>query len=241
MNIKQTLYVVNHSGGKDSQAMYALLSDRIPAKNILVVHAALPGADWPGIYEHIKSTLKPGTGFYTCQAKKTFKDMVIKRGMFPSPKYRQCTSDLKTGPIEKAIRAYCRVTGFKYIVNCMGIRAQESSNRAKQVPFTLSVRNSKAGRRWFNWLPIHDMDEKQVFATIAKAGQQPHWAYAAGMSRLSCVFCIMASKKDLQTAAKLMPVKFQEYIKLEKTIGYKMLMPVKGVALGLEQYITQGG
>jgi 3'-phosphoadenosine 5'-phosphosulfate sulfotransferase (PAPS reductase)/FAD synthetase len=37
--------------------------------------------------------------------KRTYLEMVEQRGMFPSPQYRQCTSDLKRGPIEKFIRS----------------------------------------------------------------------------------------------------------------------------------------
>jgi 3'-phosphoadenosine 5'-phosphosulfate sulfotransferase (PAPS reductase)/FAD synthetase len=236
-NIKNTLYIINHSGGKDSQAMYLSLANRVPVRNILVVHSVLDGADWPNITDHIRSTLKKGTGFYICRAKKTFAEMVTRRGMFPSPKYRQCTSDLKMGPIDKAIRAYCRVTGFTHVINCIGIRSQESSNRAKQTPWKYNNRLAKAGRRVWNWFPIFDMTEKEVFATISSAGQKPHWAYGKGMTRLSCVFCIMASKKDLRTAAKLMPDRFARYIELEKKINHTLMMPVKGVALGLQAYI----
>lgn len=37
--------------------------------------------------------------------KRTYLEMVEHRGMFPSAQYRQCTSDLKRGPIEKYIRS----------------------------------------------------------------------------------------------------------------------------------------
>src|SRR6185295_16920149 len=119
---------------------------------------------------------------------KTLLEMVERRRMFPSPKHRQCTSDLKRGPIERAIRRFMRAHGLSIVVNCMGLRAEESSNRAKRAPFRRNERNSKAGREWYDWLPIHDMRLGEVFETIAAAGQEPHWAYAAGMTRLSCCF-----------------------------------------------------
>ena len=40
-----------------------------------------------------------------------------------------------------------------------------------------------------------------MFHVIAEAGQSPHWTYAAGMSWLSCSFCIVASRADLRRAA----------------------------------------
>ena len=87
----------------------------------------------------------------------------------------------------------------------MGMRAGESPARARKSPWRLSERNSRAGRSWYDWLPIFDLTETQVFDIIRNAGQSPHPAYAMGMSRLSCVFCIMASRADLRTAARLQP------------------------------------
>lgn len=219
------LFVINHSGGKDSQAMYLKLVEIIPGDQILVIHADLPGADWPGTIEHIQNTVTHKLEIV--RAGKTFFDMVRHRGMWPSPKYRQCTSDLKRGPIEKAIRHYMKAHGFTKIVNCMGIRAEESSSRAKAEVFKYNKRNSKAGREWYDWLPIHSWLINQVFYRIDQAQQKPHWAYSKGMSRLSCCFCIMASQQDLKTASKLQPDLFQEYVKLEQEVNHTFIMPSK--------------
>ena len=59
---------------------------------------------------------------------------------------------------------------------------------------------SVAGRDVFDWLPVFHLSTQQVFRVIRDAGQAPHWAYAAGMSRLSCSFCILASRADLRRA-----------------------------------------
>jgi 3'-phosphoadenosine 5'-phosphosulfate sulfotransferase (PAPS reductase)/FAD synthetase len=161
------------------------------------------------------------------RAKKTFFDMVRHRGMWPSPKYRQCTSDLKRAPIEKAIRHYSKAIGNKLIVDCIGKRAEESPARAKERIFGFDRKNSKAGREWYKWLPIHEWKIGKVFAKIADAGERPHWAYSQGMTRLSCCFCIMASKQDLKIAAGLQSVLFKEYCDLEKEIGHTLIMPSK--------------
>lgn len=167
-------------------------------------------------------------------AQKTLFDMARHRQKWPSPQYRQCTSDLKRGPIEKAIRHELKRRGLYLIVNCMGLRAEESSNRAKKAVFSFNQRNSKAGREWYDWLPIHDYKVGKVFGVIEAVGETPHWAYEAGMTRLSCCFCIMASKQDLRTAAMLYPEKYAEYVSMEKEIGHTLMMPIKGVAMGLE-------
>lgn len=229
------LFVVNHSGGKDSQAMHILLSRLVPADQIMVIHAHLPGVEWRGTFQHVLDTAK-GHPVIQTQAVKTFMNMVDHRKMWPSPQQRQCTSDLKRGPIEREIRRYLkenpRYNGL--VVNCIGLRAEESPGRAKQIPFRFSERNSKAGREWYDWLPIHDMLIDQVFKTIADAGEEPHWAYKCGMSRLSCCFCIMSSKDDLRTAAILNPTLYAKYVAKEREIDQTMLMPVGGERRFLE-------
>lgn len=215
------LFVVNHSGGKDSQAMFAYVRKHVPREQVVVVHAILRDVEWDGIVDHIKANID--VPFHSCSARRSLLEMIEERGMFPSPSQRQCTSDLKRGPIEKVIRHL----GAKLIVNCMGMRAEESASRSKLVPLKLSARNSKAGREWYDWLPIHDWLIGKVFAEIAAAGQVPHWAYAAGMSRLSCCFCIMSSKADLKVAAGLNPALYERYVRLERSIGQVMLMPSK--------------
>lgn len=220
------LFVVNHSGGKDSQAMFDYVRTLVPASQIVVVHAELPEVEWPNVIEHLQETIGD-TPLYICRSRRTLLQMIAERGMFPSPKNRQCTSDLKRGPIERTIRAISKATNNKLIVSCMGMRAQESNGRAKLTTFKLSTSNSKAGREWYDWLPIHSWSTEQVFTRIARAGQVPHWAYSAGMSRLSCCFCIMSSKADLTTAARLNPELYRKYVELERSTGQTMLMPSK--------------
>jgi 3'-phosphoadenosine 5'-phosphosulfate sulfotransferase (PAPS reductase)/FAD synthetase len=230
------LFVCNHSAGKDSQAMFLLLRDIVPAEQLVVIHAHLPDVEWSGSVEHIRATIGD-TPLYVVQAQKTFLDMVRNRGMFPSPKYRQCTSDLKRGPIEKEVRRLSKLTGRNIIVNCMGLRAEESANRSKKTTFKFNAGNSKAGREWYDWLPIHSLKTWQVFATIEEAGQKPHWVYEQGMSRKSCCFCIMSNQADLRTAARFNPSLYETYVQLERSTGQSMLMPIGGVPQFLENVV----
>jgi DNA sulfur modification protein DndC len=230
MIARGALVVANHSGGKDSQAMFALLVQHVPADQLLVVHAELPGEEWEGTLAHVKATIG-ATPLVLAVATKTFEQMVERRGMFPSPQQRQCTSDLKRDPIDREIRRYLKANPRfgGLVVNAMGMRAQESPARSKLVPVKVSKRNSVAGRTWLEWLPIHDLTADQVFATIAAAGQSPHWAYAAGASRLSCMFCIMASQRDLQVAAAHNPDAYRARVALEKRVGHTINMGGKGL------------
>ncbi len=215
-------FFVNHSGGKDSQAMYLMIRKHVPASQIVLLHADLGEVEWDGAVGHIKNTTH-GEPLHVCRSRRGLLQMIAERGMFPSPSQRQCTSDLKRGPLERTIRQL----GVKLVVNCMGMRAQESSGRSKLAAFKFSERNSKAGREWYDWLPIHTLTTDEVFSDIAAAGQKPHWVYAAGMSRFSCCFCIMSSQADLTTAARLNPSLYRKYVDLEQSTGQVMMMPSK--------------
>ena len=104
----------------------------------------------------------------------------------------------------------------------MGMRAEESPARARKAPWRRNDRMSAAGREAFDWMPIFDLSTEDVFRVIRGAGQAPHWAYAAGMSRLSCSFCILASRADLRRAAQLRPELYRVYAELERRIGHTL-------------------
>lgn len=231
---RRALFVVNHSGGKDSQAMMIRLLGMVPASQIIVVHAALGEIEWEGALEHAQRQAEAASvPFIVARAVKTFFEMVEHRfkvrpgpnsPCWPSASNRQCTSDLKRGPIQREVRRYAKAHGFSLIVSCMGIRAQESPGRAKQVAFRKNDDQSVAGREWYEWLPIHPWTRDEVFAAIRGAGQVPHWAYAAGNERLSCVFCIMGSARDLANGAKHRPDLLAKYVEIERRTGYTMHM-----------------
>jgi len=230
------LFVINHSGGKDSQAMSAYIRRLVPASQILVIHATLGAVEWPGTIDHIRATIDE-LPLIVAEPAKGFFDMVEHRRFWPSPTYRQCTSDLKRTPIDREIRRYLKAhPEFEgRVVSCIGLRAEESTSRAKAQPLKVNKRNSKAGRTWLDWLPIHGLLIDQVFAVIAAARQVPHWAYGAGMSRLSCCFCIMASRADLVRAAELQPELYRRYVETERRLDQTFVMPKKnGPRLFLE-------
>lgn len=222
------LFVINDSGGKDSQAMKALLIDVVPARQLLIVHAHLEGEEWDGTEEHVRRYAQ-GVPVVIATPVKTFEEMVRRRGMFPSPTLRQCTSDLKRGPIEREVRRYLKdhpEFGGR-VVNCMGMRAQESVSRSKLTSWKLHPRNSVAGWTWFDWLPIFDLKEREVFAVIGSHGQRALWVYEAGMKRASCQFCIMACEADLKRAAALAPDRYAARVRLEREVGHTINMQGK--------------
>ena len=220
---EKALFVINDSAGKDSQAMKHLLIKNIPINQLVIVHAKLPEVDWDGNLEHIKR-YSFGVPVYEVQAGKTFFEMVNRRGKFPSPSTRQCTSDLKRDPIQKFINRYAKDNGFTKVVNCMGLRAEESPGRAKKPVLKLSTRASCKHREQWEWLPIHDLTLVAIKILLIGAGQELHWAYKEGMNRLSCCFCIMSCQDDLKTAARLKPELAEKYMETEERLNFTMSM-----------------
>lgn len=60
-----------------------------------------------------------------------------------------------------------------------------------------------------------------MWECIAAAGTRPHPAYAAGMPRLSCRFCVLASRSALVRSAQLNPELAAEYAAVEARIGHR--------------------
>lgn len=240
------LFVINHSGGKDSQAMFSHITKRVPAEQIVVVHADLGRVEWGGVQDHIRDSIGD-FDLHVVRAGKRLLEMVERRheklqadgkdaAPWPSSATRQCTSDLKRDPIAKFVRHYARDNGFRLVVNCLGLRAEESTSRAKRASFKTVARETTRDRTVVEWLPIQDWTIDQVWDEIADSGQVRHWAYDLGMSRLSCCFCILASKSDLTIAAQHNPDLYREYVEMERSTGYTMrhgesLEEVTGIAV----------
>lgn len=224
------LFVLNDSGGKDSQAQRIRLTQIVPRDQLLVVHATLGRFEWEGALEHAQAgAARAGVPFLVASARKTYADLVRHRHRtyphapaFPGGDRRQCTSDLKRDPIVREVRRYATAHGFTTIVTALGIRALESARRRKKRPLVQSNRYSTGGRAWWELLPIHHLDEHEVFSTIREAGEQPHPAYPAGNRRLSCRICYLACPGDVRNGALHSPEVFEELVGLEHETGCTM-------------------
>ena len=91
------IFYVSHSGGKDSQAMYAILRQRIPHAQLVVIHADLGRVEWTGVKAHIEANIDHPLN--VVRANKGLLDMVRHRfatkpnvPSWPSSATRQCTS-----------------------------------------------------------------------------------------------------------------------------------------------------
>lgn len=133
---------------------------------------------------------------------------------------RWCTSDQKTAQVAKLITRLAAEwheanpdAGRPIrILQCLGMRAEESADRAKAEPFRRNTKNSnKTVKLVDDWLPIHSWLLADVWAAVDASGLPRHPAYALGMSRASCVFCIYATLRELVLAARHKPELAAEY------------------------------
>lgn len=234
--------LVNSSAGKDSQAMLDVIVERADALGIrsrlVVFHADLGRVEWQGTAE-LAEEQAAHYGLRFIKVARPQGDLlhhIEQRGMFPDAARRYCTSDHKRGQGRKAMTmlvaelrtpsGHVRIAGGYEkrpvrILNCMGFRRQESPARAKKLVLRHDAPASNGKRHVDEWCPILDWTVDDVWARIRQSGVRHHWAYDAGMPRLSCSFCVLASKGALVRAAQLRPELAAEYAAVEVRIGHR--------------------
>ena len=226
------LILINSSGGKDSQTMLRYVATTacmqgVSLGKLVVVHADLGRVEWQGTRELAERQAKHyGLRFEVEKRPQgDLLDHVNARGKWPSSTTRYCTSDHKRAQVQKVItrlhREYTARTGQKdfYVLNCMGLRAEESPARAKKANFQPATLGTTQKRLVDTWLPIHDWTEDEVWADIKASGVEHHPAYDLGMPRLSCVFCIFAPRPALILAGHHNPELLQLYVETEQRIN----------------------
>lgn len=227
--------LVNTSAGKDSQAMLDYVVEMATAagahSRIVAVHADLGRVEWAGTADlAAEHAAHYGVRFQkVARPQGDLLTHIEQRGMFPSSTTRYCTSDHKRGQIRKVMTALVAELVLDRparILDCMGFRREESPARRKKVGFRYDESASGKGmvRRVDEWLPILDWSLADVWARIFAAGTRHHPAYDAGMPRLSCCFCVLASRSALVLAAQLNPELAAEYAAVEVRIGHRFTL-----------------
>src|SRR5262249_35559558 len=157
------------------------------------VHADLGRVEWPGTRVLAEEQARHyGLAFQVVRRPQgDLLDHIARRGRFPSPTVRYCTSNHKRGPVmtlftRLAQRTRQQGSAVCRILNCLGLRAEESPARAQRPALAPNALASN-GRRWVDdWLPLHAWTAAQVWARIRASGVRHHPAYDLGMPRLSC-------------------------------------------------------
>lgn len=225
--------VLSVSGGKDSDAMCHHLLERRQAESwsgdVVMIHAELGSrVEWHQTPDYIQN-LARRKGVPLHIVRWTHGDLIDRiwqryhrdpsRPCWPSAQMRYCTADLKRGPISREIR---HLFPSGNVICAMGLHAQESHARARRPTFTPRTDCSAPtkGRFVYDWLPIHDWAEVDVWACIRQHGNDYHEAYSYGNHRLSCALCVLASLNDLTNGAIHNPNTYREYCRIEAVTGY---------------------
>ena len=195
------------SGGKDSAAMSLWLMEQgLPFRRVF----ADTGWEAPETLDYIRGPLQDKIGpiDWVMAEKGGMKELVTRKGMFPSRTRRFCTTELKVVPLGK----YMAALGVP-IVSAVGIRAAESQARAKQLEWEPA--DDIYGHDTLVWRPIHQREEQWVIDMHTRHGLVPNPLYLRGATRVGCLPCIFARKKELTFIADNYPERIQEIRDLE--------------------------
>ena len=244
------------------------LCDRygVPRSRIVVVHCDLGFAEWEGTLELAQEQAehyglrfvvvkRDGTVFQGKVLGDLFDQVIERRASllakgkpevspWPSLKNRWCTSDQKTSQVAKlmtALKDEAKANGVRgkvRILNCLGLRADESDERAQKPEFVLEKKPSNTLKDVHRWLPIKHWDEEQVWDRIWASGVRWHWAYDKGMERLSCCFCVLASPKDWEISLKYNRKVAERIAEVEGIVGHAIKEPQKGAPIRMSDILA---
>lgn len=176
---------------------------------------------------------------------------------WPSAKARYCTSSTKRDPISRYLRHWSGKQGR--VVCAIGMRAEESSARARKPVVKERVGVHTKTRTAYDWLPIHNFTSRDVWNALGyeledlRAKQEQckglspetvfhmqlgaHPSYFLGNERLSCALCILGSLGDLKNGAAQNPAVYREYVQMEIDSGYSF-QPQRWLGDVAPEYLT---
>jgi 3'-phosphoadenosine 5'-phosphosulfate sulfotransferase (PAPS reductase)/FAD synthetase len=257
------IVLVSTSAGKDSQVMldkvYRMAEAQGVIDRVVAVHCDLGRSEWSGT----RALAQEQCDLYNVPMHVISRDrdllhqVEFERKKWPSRSARYCTSDHKRDQANKVITQLVAAFNLKKwgrrhapkgtppvkVLLCIGLRAQESRERAQEPVFARDLRASSGVRTIDRWLPIHDWTEEQVWARIRETAMPYHKAYDLGMPRLSCVFCYNAPESALLIAGHHNRALLAEHVRIERAINhtFKYEAPLINIQAKLEAgYVPAG-
>lgn len=211
------------SSGKDSSTLVFKVNAFLDAVGHygerIIIHANLGDIEWEGTISHGEMLAgRVGLPFVVVRRKKGgMIDRWIQRGQDNKRRYvglscvtvispwssaslRFCTSELKVQPICAEL---ARRWAGQEILNAVGIRAEESPDRARKPIAQRNKRLCRAdGTTGWDWYGIHGLLIEDVFLTHRHEGFPLHFSYNTN-SRMSCCVCVLSNEKDLRGACSV--------------------------------------
>ena len=219
------IYVLSVSGGKDSAAMWSWAKRTnlggSPAMRPAVCcdtgwEADFDGAHWRVYVDDLAVAM--GEPVKVVQAARQFEARTRAHNTFPGRlnRRRWCTQELKLEPFRDEVDRIREETGEPTTV-VIGIRAEESANRAKMPE-----------KEWSDfydcevWRPIIGWSLEQVMAEHHANGLPVNPLYKLGAERVGCWPCIKASKSEIRLVSDIDPVRIDRIRQIEEDTGNKM-------------------
>lgn len=134
---------------------------------------------------------------------------------------RWCSAYLKIDVCASAIRNQDRFNRARTLL-ISGERAEESPGRSKYATFEPNKadgRNGRMQRHVDHWRPVHAFEEEKVWEILERWGINPHPAYKAGYSRVSCRHCIFGNDDQWASGAVIDPAGIQVLTGYEDRFG----------------------
>lgn len=208
--LERRIVIASISGGKDSAAMSLWLHEQgIEHERVFLD----TGWEHPATYEYIRGPLAETIGPITwLRADKQMVELIRRKGTFPSRMRRWCTWELKVVPLRKYIRT--QIDAGEDVVNVVGVRAEESTSRARLPEWEWSDALDCE-----TWRPILRWTEEDVIAIHRRHGLRPNPLYLLGAHRVGCWPCIYARKGEIRLIADTDPGRIGEIAELERELS----------------------
>lgn len=241
---QDVLYIINHSGGKDSCATYERIKNLVPASQIAVIHASLGIYEHNGVIDFIKANIDEEL-IVVRNEKRSLLDGVLLRGLWFGHAQRWCTSGFKTAPIDSAIRKLAKERGATVVFSCLGLRAAESNARSKKNPLYINKRLTTTGsmikRTVYDFYPIFEVETAfDVWDIVNNVGKEIHPAYGTRENqlndRLSCLICFCANVNDMRLGALENMDVYHQYLAVEKVVGHTLVFRSKQKTIKTERF-----
>lgn len=205
---EDSVFIVSVSGGKDSTAtLLTMRESGIPHRAVF----ADTGWEAPETYEYL-ATLERILGITIDRVGVPggMRAKIRERAGFPARMQRWCTRELKVEPLRAYHDRIAAETG-RDTVSVVGIRAEESDDRAKMPVFGFDD-------RWggYVWRPLLTASVGVVLDAHHRAGVPVNPLYRRGHSRVGCWPCIYASKDQIRLWAQDDPDSVREVAALER-------------------------
>lgn len=206
---KGTPVIASVSGGKDSTALCLHLQELgIPYR---AVHMDT-GWEHPATDEYIRKVLEPAIGpIEWIRGPLLMRELILKKGIFPSRRARYCTQLLKIFPMMMWIEGQYGCNAKPH--NAVGVRAEESKKRAKLGEYQ--------DMEWvMTWRPLLKWELSDVIAIHKRHNVTPNPLYTKGANRVGCWPCVFSSKAEIAMVAKIDPGRIDEIREMETALFY---------------------